>query len=219
MITIPFYNNTGEKIGEQKLSKNVFGVTVKPIVLQQVVVAQQANSRVAIAHTKNKSEVRGGGKKPWKQKGTGQARAGSSRSPLWRGGGVIFGPRSERNFTLKINKKVKKQALRMVLSDKATNEKIIVIDQFSEQINKTKQIQQLVSKLSITGKTKLLVLGQAVLATLKAARNLSKTSLLAANSLNVVDLLKYEYIIMDQAALAIIERLYSIKKEAKPEIK
>jgi len=111
------YNLQGTAIGEVELDEKIFGVPEKPAVIHQVVISQQRNSRQVLAHTKTKGEVRGGGKKPWKQKGTGRARAGSSRSPLWRGGGVTFGPLKERNFSAKVNKKMKNLALRMILSD------------------------------------------------------------------------------------------------------
>ncbi|MEK7102192.1 MAG: 50S ribosomal protein L4, partial [Patescibacteria group bacterium] len=128
MPQVPVYNQAGKEAGTLELSKAVFGVRVKEALVTEVTLAQQANSRTAIAHTKMRGDVRGGGKKPWKQKGTGRARQGSIRSPQWRGGGVVFGPRSARNFSVKINKKTRQAVLRMVLSDKVVNKKLIVID-------------------------------------------------------------------------------------------
>ena len=129
------FRQTGEKIKELELNAKIFGVEVKESVVHQVIVAQMANSREAIAHTKLKSEVRGGGKKPWAQKGTGRARHGSSRSPIWVGGGVTFGPRNIRNFSQKINKKMKTKALFMCLSDKVANNLLTVLDDVKQLIN------------------------------------------------------------------------------------
>lgn len=208
-IIVTVYNTTGAKVGEQELNAAVFGVKVKPVVVHQAVVAQQANARVAIAHTKTKSEVRGGGKKPWKQKGTGRARQGSTRNPQWRGGGVTFGPRSNRNFSQKINKQVKQQALRMVLSDKVAHQQVVVVDKFTADLSKTKQMQALMKQLPVNGQRRLLVLGEALPEVLRSARNLMQTSFIAANSINVVDLLKHPYLVMDQAAVGVIEKVYS----------
>ena len=120
-LKIKVYTQDGKETKELALNPAVFGVAVKESVVHQVMVAQMANSRVAIAHTKTRAEVRGGGRKPWKQKGTGRARHGSTRSPIWVGGGVTFGPRSDRNFSQKVNKKMKTKALFMCLSDKVNN--------------------------------------------------------------------------------------------------
>ncbi len=127
-IKVKLYNWQGKVSGDELLDSKIFGIEPKPGVIHQVVIAQQKNSRDVIAHTKGRSDVRGGGKKPWKQKGTGQARHGSIRSPLWAGGGITFGPTSSRNFGIKINKKLKKQALAMALSDKVANEKLILVE-------------------------------------------------------------------------------------------
>ncbi len=215
MIKVPVYNLIGKQVGEQELQPGVFGVKVKPVVVHQVVVAQQANARVAIAHTKTKSEVRGGGKKPWKQKGTGRARQGSTRNPQWRGGGVTFGPRSNRNFSQKINKQAKQLALRMVLSDKVAHQQFVVVDKFTTEVSKTKQMQALMKQLPLKGKSRLLVLGQAQPDVLRAARNLKQTDFIAANSINVVDLLKYPYVVVDQAAVTVIEKTYCGKTTVK----
>ena len=113
-VQTPIYNAKGESIGTQDLNPGVFNVAFNDAVVQQVVVAQQANARQVLAHTKGRGEVRGGGKKPWKQKGTGRARHGSTRSPIWVGGGITFGPTKERNFTLKVNKKMRQQAEKII---------------------------------------------------------------------------------------------------------
>ncbi len=201
MIKVDLYNITGEKIGQHELDEKVFNVPVNELVVHQVVVAQQANSRQVVAHTKNRAEVRGGGKKPWKQKGTGRARAGSSRSPIWRGGGVTFGPRSDRNFTLLVNKKVKTKALRMVLSDKVAHDHLILIDAFTMEKPKTSEIVAMMKKLPVENKKVLVSFASKDEALLRSVRNLAKVGYVAADSLNVVDLLRYDYLMLDKAAL------------------
>lgn len=199
---------TGEVVGEQKLNDKLFAVTPKSDVVHQVVVAQQANARVAIAHTKTKGEVRGGGRKPWKQKGTGRARTGSIRNPQWRGGGVVFGPRSNRNFTLKVNQQMKRTALAMVLSDKVAEDKFIVVDQITMSAGKTKQLKAMMTSLPCGKSKALLCLGAIDLNVLRAAQNIPSTYVLAPDSLNIVDLLKCQYVVVDQAGLKKIEKTF-----------
>lgn len=208
MPLVKLYNCTGKVIGEQQLDDAVFGVSIKEPVVQQAVVAQHANARTAIAHTKTRSEVSGGGRKPWKQKGTGRARHGSIRSPLWRGGGITFGPRNTRNFSQKINKKAKVAALRMVLSDKVAHDKLIVIDQFAVTDAKTKELKAIMGNLPVNASISLLVMGLKNDTVIKAARNLKQVGYIAADSLNIVDLLKYEYIIVDQAGIDMISKVF-----------
>ncbi|MFA6474888.1 MAG: 50S ribosomal protein L4 [Patescibacteria group bacterium] len=208
MATVKLYNVSGKVIGEQKLSDGLFAVPAKMQVVHQVVVAQQANSRVAIAHTLTKGEVRGGGRKPWKQKGTGRARQGSTRNPQWRGGGVVFGPRSDRNFSLKVNKAMKKTALAMVLSDKVVSDKLIVVDQFMLTASKSKQLREVLQALPCAGQKSLISLGAIDSNVIRASKNLTKVGLCAANSLNIVDLLKYDYFVVDAAGIEQIEKTY-----------
>lgn len=201
MTKVDVYNITGEKVGQQELDEKVFNVAVNELVVHQVLVAQQANSRQVVAHTKNRADVRGGGKKPWKQKGTGRARAGSSRSPIWRGGGVTFGPRSDRNYTLLVNKKVKTKALRMVLSDKVAHDHLILIDAFVMDKPKTSEIVAMMKKLPVENKKVLVSFASKDEALLRSVRNLAKVGYIAADSLNVVDLLRYDYLMLDKAAM------------------
>jgi len=158
MPKVQVYNLNGEKIREVELSASIFNIEIKPEVVQLVVVAQMANSRESIAHAKGRAEVRGGGRKPWNQKGTGRARHGSSRSPLWVGGGVTFGPTKERNFKKQVNKKVKKKALNMVLTDKVQNNNLILVEDFNIPEAKTKSLVEVLNKLPGKGKKTLLVL-------------------------------------------------------------
>lgn len=138
MIKLPVYNQEGNKVEEIELDPVIFGVTASGALIHQVITAIMANKRSAISHTKTRGDVRGGGKKPWKQKGTGRARHGSIRSPIWRGGGVTFGPRSNKNFSQKINKTMRRKALLAVISDKVAANKFIVFDDFKISAPKTK---------------------------------------------------------------------------------
>jgi len=146
-LKIKVYNQEAKTAGEMELSPKVFGVKVNEALVHQAVVTQMANERKVIAHTKTRSEVRGGGKKPWAQKGTGRARHGSSRSPIWKGGGVTFGPRNDRNFKMRINKKMKQGAMFMVLSDKLASNRLVVLDKFSITDFKTKFFNQILTNL------------------------------------------------------------------------
>lgn len=146
-IKLDIYNQKAEKTGEMTLSDKVFGVEANEILIHQAVVTQFANERQVLAHTKDRSEVRGGGKKPWKQKGTGRARAGSSRSPIWIGGGVTFGPTKDRNFSKKINKKMKQKALLMALSDRVKNNGFVVIDNLKIEEFKTKHFNEVLKNI------------------------------------------------------------------------
>ena len=147
MIKIPVYNEEGKVIGQEKLDPEIFGLESKPDLIHQTVVSLMANQRHPFAHTKARSEVRGGGKKPWRQKGTGRARAGTIRSPLWKGGGVTFGPDKNRNYSQKINRKIKRQVLLMCLSDKVKEERLYVLDKLEMPEIKTKKFVQILFKL------------------------------------------------------------------------
>lgn len=219
-LKIKVYSQTGEEVGDLDLNPKFFGVEVKDSVIHQAVVAQMANARQVLAHTKDRSEVRGGGKKPWKQKGTGNARHGSRRSPIWVGGGVTFGPTKERNFSVKINKKIKQKALLMGLSDKVVAKKFIILDKLNLSQGKTREILEIFGKLPLkekksrTDKTDsrpsiLLVSLKSNEKNILAARNLSKVKNILANSLNIVDILKYEYFIIEKSGIAEIEKTYS----------
>ncbi|MBU0619801.1 MAG: 50S ribosomal protein L4 [Patescibacteria group bacterium] len=146
-MQIKIYNQKAEQVGEQKLSGKVFGVKTNEGLVHQAMVAQMGNERQVLAHTKTRGEVRGGGKKPWRQKGTGRARAGSSRSPIWIGGGVTFGPRKDRNFKKNINKKMRQKAILMVLSDKVANHNLTVLDKLEMKEYKTKAFDEMLVKL------------------------------------------------------------------------
>lgn len=207
-MKIKVYNIEGKEVGEEELDSKFFAIKIKPEVVQQVVEAQLANSRQVLAHTKGQSEVRGGGKKPWKQKGTGRARHSSIRSPLWRGGGVTFGPTKERNFSKSINKKVKKQALQMILADKAWHEHLILIDDLKLDAPKTKKLAEIINKLPAKGRSSLIALSKKNEVIVRSAKNLPKVETLPAASLNAVDLLKFEYLIMPVSAIKKVIKTY-----------
>ena len=204
MLKVKVYNQEGKEVGEEKLNPAIFEISPKDEVIHQVVVAMQSNKRQVLAHTKVMGEVRGGGAKPWRQKGTGRARHGSTRSPIWRGGGVTFGPRKDRNWQKKINKKMKRKALFMILSDKAKNKKIILIDKLELPEIKTKKLAQIIQNLPAK-KATVLALPKVEDKIVKSGKNISELSVVQANSINCLDLLKYEYLLMPVASLKTIE--------------
>ncbi len=203
------YNQEGAEVGKLDLSASLFEVEVNPALVHEAVIAQEANAREAIAHTKTRGEVRGGGRKPWKQKGTGRARHGSRRSPIWSGGGITFGPRSIRNFAKKMNRKARRKALAMVLSDKLTSEKIIAVESLKFDEAKTKNLAAVLAKLPSSGKKTLVITTPENKTASVAAKNLEKVNTLPAHALNVVDLLKNEYVVVTKAAIEVLTQTYN----------
>ncbi|MBI4160287.1 MAG: 50S ribosomal protein L4 [Candidatus Yanofskybacteria bacterium] len=212
------YNQSGEVVGSVDLPDSVFDVKTKTDLMHQVLVAQAANSRHPYAHSKDRSEVRGGGRKPWRQKGTGRARHGSRRSPIWIGGGVAFGPRKERNFSQKINKKERRAVLFMALSSKVRDKELMVLDALKFEESKTKMAASVIKVLS--GKfdgykekknkrdSVLLITPGVNKEVVRAVGNLSYTQVLSADSLNVKDVLEKKYTILLKDALPVIEKTY-----------
>lgn len=207
-LKVKVFNAAGSEIGEESLNPNIFAVAVKDDLVHQATVAHFANTRQVLAHTKQRGEVRGGGRKPWKQKGTGRARHGSNRSPLWIGGAVTFGPRSNRNFSKKLNKKMKRKALFMALSDKVAHDKTIVIDSFDMKDAKTKSVKNMRNALSLQDASILFVYAKEGQAVSKSVRNIPNAYALDANSLNIAQVLKHEYIVVEKDALSVIEQTY-----------
>lgn len=201
------YNIEGKEVGQLEVPERIFNVPVNEDLIHQVAVAQMANSRQAIADTKDRGEVRGGGKKPWKQKGTGRARHGSSRSPIWKGGGVTFGPTSDRNYSKMVNKKMKTKALFMVLSEKLKNNKILVLDTFAVEKPSTKNMLKMLSSLSVKTKA-LMALDQKDEKVIKSVNNISNVSLIASDSMNIVDLMKNDMLIINAKGIEKIEETY-----------
>lgn len=208
MAKVNLYKQDGKTSGNAELPDGLFAVQVKPDVIHEVLVAQLANGRVRLAQAKDRSEVRGGGKKPWKQKGTGRARHGSRRSPIWSGGGVTFGPNAARNFVKKVNKKLRRKALAMVLTDKLVHEKLIVLDDMNLANAKTSAFAAVRAGLPGAGYSTLVITTKDQPNVVLAAKNLPKTSTIAATSLNVRDLLKHQFIITSQEAISVMKETY-----------
>ncbi|MEX1064299.1 MAG: 50S ribosomal protein L4 [Candidatus Paceibacterota bacterium] len=214
------YNQVGEVVGEVQLPDWIFDVDLNKDLVHQALRAQLANSRQVIAHAKGRGEVRGGGKKPWRQKGTGRARHASIRSPIWKGGGVTFGPTSERNFTKKINKRMKQKALFMALSSKVKDNEIMVLDSFKLNEAKTKEavssIKNLTGKMKEYKQTKtkqdsiLLVMPAQDKSVIRATNNLSFMNVMSAANLNIKDVLKNKYLILLQDSLPVMEQAYKL---------
>ncbi|OGY94182.1 MAG: 50S ribosomal protein L4 [Candidatus Komeilibacteria bacterium RIFOXYC1_FULL_37_11] len=207
-IKVKLYDFQGKELGEEILDSKLFGVAVDPQIIQEIVVSQRKNAREVLAHTKGRSEVRGGGKKPWKQKGTGRARHGSIRSPLWIGGGITFGPTRERNFSVKVNKKVKKKAMAMVLSDKVANSKLVLVESYNLPEAKTKLLQTAFTKLPNKNKSTLVVTKSAEENIVRASKNLPKVHTINYGSLNLVDLMKNEYLVLNKELLKKVSEHY-----------
>src|SRR3989338_8393092 len=211
-MQIAVYNTQGEQVRNLELNPGIFGIKPNSAVLHEVVVAQRANSRQVSANTKTRGEVSGGGKKPWKQKGTGRARQGSIRSPQWRGGGIVFGPRSERNFSKKINKKTRRTAIQMVLSDRAASGEIFVLDSFAIPDNKTKKAASLLQALPLKKGKTMLALPSSAKAAGRLAANINRVTPMWVGSLNVVDLLNHANLVTTVEGIKEIEKMYQSSK-------
>lgn len=207
MPKVKVYNQEGKVTGDLELNASRFGIKIDPALVHEVSVAQDANARHPIAHTKTKGEVRGGGKKPWKQKGTGRARQGSTRNPQWVGGGIAFGPRSDRNFSVKVNRRVKQKALFMALSDKVNEEKVLVLEDFKPKAIKTKDAAQLFKNLPAARRT-LAIVAKSQPELMRMVRNLQNVHLITVQSLNLNDVLHARQIVFWKDAVAAFEDVY-----------
>lgn len=208
MPEVALYNQQGEQIGEIELFDAVFAVPVNEAVMHQAVVAYLANRRVATAKVKIRSEVRGGGRKPWRQKGTGRARHGSIRSPIWRGGGVVFGPTGRQNFKQSLPKKMKRLALKSALSSKVNSGSLLVLDALQMDVPKTKEMIKLLEKLQ-TGRKVLLVLESPQVNVIKSARNIPGVKTTQAEQLSVYDILNTDHLIMTRDAVSRVEEVFA----------
>ena len=223
-MIVKTYNQKGEEVGKTKLPDNIFKVKFNHDLVNQAVIIQTANARVLTAHAKGRAEVRGGGKKPWRQKGTGRARHGSIRSPLWKGGGVTFGPNKERVFAKKISKKMKRKALFMVFSSKVKGNELIVLDKLEAVKSKTKSIFEILANLfkkltsqelkiknkNIKKSLILIIESKKDIKLERGVKNLPFAKVVRADSLNVMNLLNYKYVLMPKEAVGIIEKIYGI---------
>lgn len=208
-MQVPVYNQDGKEVSTLELNGRVFGVKMKAAVLHEAVVAQRANARVAIAHTKTRGEVSGGGKKPWKQKGTGRARQGSIRSPQWRGGGVVFGPRKERNFSKKINRKVRRAATLMALSDRAASSHLTILDSLKLAAHKTNAVAKMLRALPVKRGSILFALPVQMKEVGQLAVNIDRVTPIAVGSLNVVDILKHANLVTTVEGIKEMENMYT----------
>lgn len=213
MSKIKVYNMEGKVVSERELAAKPFDAKVNEGLVHLAAEAQMANARVAAGHTKTRGEVRGGGRKPWKQKGTGRARHGSIRSPIWVGGGITFGPRPDRNFSKKINRKTKKAALAMALADKARSEALLGLDSLKVEDGKTKIMAGMLKKLPV-GRKVLLVLPKPDALAIRASRNLRNLWTVTAGDLSLVDVLKAETVVTPVETIEMIESAYANKASA-----
>jgi len=207
-VKYPVYNLDGKEDGQITLPKEIFEVKFNADLVHQIMVSLMANRRQTSAHAKFRGEVRGGGKKPWRQKGTGRARHGSIRSPLWKGGGVTHGPRNERIWEREIPKKMRRKALLMVLSEKAKNKQIVVLDKFEIEKPKTKEVAKVLAKLPGATESKMIILPAHDKNIYLSARNIKKTGVLEARNVNVLDLLNYKYLLLTKGSIKAIQETF-----------
>ncbi|MDN6625883.1 MAG: 50S ribosomal protein L4 [Pisciglobus halotolerans] len=203
MPKVNLFKQDGSKNGEVELNDAIFGIEPNEDVVYDAIIMQRASLRQGTHKVKNRSAVRGGGRKPWRQKGTGRARQGSIRSPQWRGGGVVFGP-TPRSYSYKLPKKVRRLALKSVLSSKAADGNITVVDALSFDAPKTKEFAQVLNNLNVDTKVSLVVEDGNDFAAL-SARNLPKVKVIAPMNVNVLDVVTYEKVVFTQAALTQVE--------------
>lgn len=213
-LKIKVYNQSVEAVKDLELADKIFGVEANNELLHQAVITQMANTRQVLAHTKDRSEVSGGGKKPWKQKGTGRARVGSSRSPIWIGGGVTFGPTKNRNFKKKINQKMKQKALFMAFSDKFATNSLLILDSLEFTEYKTKKFNTLLTALekNVLNNTRrdILVINEAKEEKAKySGRNLKGVKIINLENINLVDLLNYKNLLLTESVVKVLTDTYN----------
>ena len=206
MANVSVLNMEGKEVGSMELNDAVFGVEINEHLVHQAVVLQLANNRQGTQKAKTRSEVRGGGRKPWRQKGTGHARQGSTRSPQWTGGGVVFAP-VPRDYSFKMNKKEKRAALKSVLTSKVQENKFIVLDELKLAEVKTKEMKKVLDNLKVNNA--LVIIGDDSENVALSARNIAGVQTASVNTINVFDMLKYNTIIATKSSVASIEEVYA----------
>ena len=206
MATVAVYNMKGEQTGSMDISDNIFAIEVNEHAIHMAVVQYLANQRQGTKGTKTRAEVRGGGRKPWRQKGTGRARQGSIRAPHWTGGGVVFAPKA-RDYSIKLNKKQKRLALKSVLSAKVRDSKFIVVDNLSLSEIKTKEMVQVCNNLKTDNA--LVVLDTVDKNVIMSARNIPGVKTAGVNTINVYDILKYDTFLITKEAVAQMQEVYA----------
>lgn len=206
-MQLPIYNMAGEITGQMELREDIFGVPMNEPLVHQALVRQLANARLGTVKTKNRAEVSGGGRKPWRQKGTGRARQGSIRAPQWRGGGTVFGPQP-RSYRQDMPRKMRQAALRSALSSKAQERRIVLLDRLAMEAPKTKEMVGLLQRLKV-GENALILLPGGDYAVQRSASNLPKVKTLRAQYVNIADLFHYEYLVMPLASLEVVTGMLS----------
>ena len=212
-MQVPLFNQAGEEISQIELRDDIFGIEPNKAVMHQALVRQNANARQGTHETKTRGFVRGGGKKPWKQKGTGRARQGSTRAPHWKGGGVVFGPHP-RSYEQKMPKKMRHLALKSALAAKAQEHQIVVVEDIQLDDAKTANMRRILTSLKAQP-TALVLLSEANESLARAAHNLENVKTLRTNYLNVRDLLGYEKLVMSRAALSAVETFFDAENGGK----
>lgn len=203
------FDQKNKKVEEINLPDRIFEIEWSADLVQQVLLAQLANKRMPWAHVKDRSEVRGGGKKPWKQKGTGRARHGSTRSPLWAGGGVTFGPRNDRDYSQKVNKQMKRKAIFSILAKKLQDGEVKIIDSFKIEPPKAKIAAGILKNIVKSPVNALLIAGSSKSKIKQIVKNIKNINAISPLSLNAYDLLKYRDIILEKSAIEIIGKHYA----------
>ncbi len=211
-MKVAVYSTEGKEVGSTLLPKEIFDVKMSSDLVHQVAVSQSANLRQGSAHSKDRSEVSGGGKKPWRQKGTGRARAGSSRSPIWKGGGVTFGPRNTKDYKKEIPKKMRRKALFMVLSQKLRENLVVVLDELKFEKAKTKAMAVILKNLPVKGAL-LLAMPSYDKNLILSMRNIPKALTIEARNLNVLDLLNSKYLVMSKDTIKTLRETFLGKSE------
>ena len=206
MANVSVYNMEGIEVGKMDLNDAVFGVEVNEHLVHMAVVAQLANNRQGTQKAKTRSEVSGGGRKPWRQKGTGHARQGSTRAPQWTGGGIVFAP-TPRDYTIRLNKKEKRAALKSALTSRVLENKFIVVDELKLDEIKTKKFQNVLNNLKVN--KALVVVDENSDNVVKSAKNIQSVKTAYVNTINVYDILKYNTVVATKAAVANIEEVYA----------
>ena len=206
MANVSVYNMEGNEVGKMDLNDAVFGVEVNEHLVHMAVVAQLANNRQGTQKAKTRSEVSGGGRKPWRQEGTGHARQGSTRAPQWTGGGIVFAP-TPRDYTIRLNKKEKRAALKSALTSRVLENKFIVVDELKLDEIKTKKFQNVLNNLKVN--KALVVVDENSDNVVKSAKNIQSVKTAYVNTINVYDILKYNTVVATKAAVANIEEVYA----------
>ena len=206
MANVSVYNMEGKEVGTMELNDAVFGVEVNEHLVHLAVVAQLANKRQGTQNAKTRSEVSGGGRKPWRQKGTGHARQGSTRAPQWTGGGVVFAP-TPRDYSIRLNKKEKRAALKSALTSRVNDNKFVVVDELKFEEIKTKNFKNVMNNLNVS--KALVVLAENDQNVVLSARNIPEVRTSLVNTLSVYDILKYNTVVATKAAVASIEEVYA----------